>query len=349
MSHIQEHHEEIEYQRIQRHRKLVNQDAGSIGAFFHHVATTIGLSSNEADKRKEDESIDGIVPGSPSIDIRFFSYKAWHVSVILLLVLNGFLITLFVQCAVYDLDEIYEDFGALPAVLVPLPLVLNALFFQRHIFYDFVIVSSTLRIDSHTLGDVVENFSEVVRLRSGFATLLLQHLTQQELSISDLQAELKARDATGSGFIEVDDLRCVHAKFGFRLTRFRFNSVVKLLFELQGTTFSYGQVIRLVAMAVTENFVGNASVGQHPAHPLLRPSVMMYDNTGQASVLSQSNYSFFASTRQLPMLAQPSMGAEPSPDDIVSGPVNSFVLPSISQRGVLNPNAAPQCQLSSAA
>ncbi|KAG3189450.1 hypothetical protein PC128_g11772 [Phytophthora cactorum] len=327
MSNIQEHHEEFEYQRVQRQRKLLQQ------GFYHRTAATMGKTSE-----KLSESINGVVPDSPKIDIRFFSYKAWHVSVILLLVLNGFLITLFVQCALYDLDEIYEDFGALATVLVPLPLVLNALFFQRHIFYDFVVISSTLRIDSHTLSDVVENFRETVQLRSEFATSLHQHMTQHELTIEDLQEELKARDATGTGFIEVDDLRSVLGKFGFRLTRYRFNSVVKLLFELQDTMVSYAQVVRLVVMAQSENLVETLPVTQHGAHPLLRPSVMVYDNEGQPSVLSQSNYNLYASTRQLPLLAQSNVGAEPSPDDFVGGAVNSFVLPPISQRGV-NSNA----------
>ncbi|ETK75835.1 hypothetical protein L915_17619, partial [Phytophthora nicotianae] len=205
MSSIQEQHEEFEYQRVRRQRKLLQQ------GLYHRTAATMGIAHKSSEKLSE--SINGVVPDSPKIDIRFFSYKAWHVSVILLLVLNGFLITLFVQCAVYDLDEIYEDFGALATVLVPLPLVLNALYFQRHILYDFVVVSSTVRIDSHTLSDVVENFREIVQLRSEFATSLHQHMMQHELTIEDLQEELKARDATGTGYIEVDDLRSVLGKF----------------------------------------------------------------------------------------------------------------------------------------
>ncbi|CAH0482164.1 unnamed protein product [Peronospora belbahrii] len=111
------------------------------------------------------------------------------------------------QCAFYDMDEIYEDFGTLPAVMVPLPLVINSLILQRHIFYDFVIISSTLCTDSHMLSDVVENFSDVVRLRSEFATTLLNHITQQEKTVFDLQEELKTRDRNDTGFIEVDNLR----------------------------------------------------------------------------------------------------------------------------------------------
>ncbi|EGZ24462.1 hypothetical protein PHYSODRAFT_478644 [Phytophthora sojae] len=293
MSCIQEHHEELEFQ----------------------------------------QSLSGVMPGSPRIDIRFFSHKGWHIGVMMLLVLNGFLITLFVQCAFYDMDDIYEDFGTLPTIMVPLPLAINALFLQRHIFYDFVIVSNTLRIDSHTLSDVVENFSEVVCLRSEFATSLLHHMTQQELSVTDLQAELKARDSTGSGFIDVDDLRDVLAKFGFRLTRFRFNTVVKLLFELEGTTVAYSHVVRLVLMAQNDNLLEATMVNtQQQPHPLLRPSVMMFDDLGQSSMRSQSNYNIFNSTRQLPVMGEPSMN-EPGLADFVSVSIRSMALPQISHRG----------------
>ncbi|EEY57419.1 uncharacterized protein PITG_11270 [Phytophthora infestans T30-4] len=275
---------------------------------------------------------EGVVPGSPTIEIRFFSHKGWHIGVMLLLILNGFLITLFVQCAFYDMDDIYEDFGTLPTVMVPLPLVLNAVILQRHIFYDFVVVSNTLRIDSHTLSDVVENFSEVVHIRSEFATTLLNHIDQQELTIVDLQAELKARDRTSSGFIDVDDLREVLSKFGFRLTRYRFNSVVKLLFELEGTTVAYSHVVRLVLMAQNENLFETMSVRHQQPHPLLRPSVMMYDDLGQSSMRSQSNYNIFNSTRQVPVMAPPNMD-EPTASDFVTIAVSSNILPQISNRG----------------
>ncbi|GMF19454.1 unnamed protein product [Phytophthora lilii] len=316
---IQEHHEELEFQR-QRNKKAGLKDVAA-----------------RDDNGKGRQSLSGVVPGTPAIEIRFFSHKAWHIGVMLLLILNGFLITLFAQCAFYDMDDIYEDFGTLPTIMVPFPLVVNSLILQRHIFYDFVVVSNTLCINSHTLSEVVENFSEIIRLRSEFATSLLQHITQQELAVSDLEAELKAHDTAGTGFIEVDDLRDVLSKFGFRLTRFRFNSVVKLLFELEGTTVAYAHVVRLVELAQNENFYETTSVRQQQPHPLLRPSVMMCDDFGESSVRSQSNYNIFNSTRQFPVMAPPNMD-EPSASDFVSVSMeSSMVLPHISHRGAVPP------------
>ncbi|KAG3087189.1 hypothetical protein PC122_g8932 [Phytophthora cactorum] len=113
---------------------------------------------------------------------------------------------------------------------------------------------SMLSIDSHTLSDVVENFSEVVRLRSEFVTTLLNHIIQQELAVSDLQDELKTRDQTSSGL----------------------SNVVKLLFELEGTTV-YSHVVRLVLMARNENVF----------------ETKMNDDLDQFSLRSQSTYNIF--------------------------------------------------------
>ncbi|KAI9922598.1 hypothetical protein PsorP6_001857 [Peronosclerospora sorghi] len=311
---IQEHHEELE---SLRRRQQVAEPPQVLG-------------ENDTSRN----SFSGVDPDSPVIKISFFSYKSWHVVVMLLFVLNGFLITLFVQCTLYDLGNIYEDFGTVATIMIPLPLFINAFVLQRHIFYDFVVVSNILRIDSHTLSAVVENFSEVVRLRSEFATTVLQHLNHQELTIADLEAELQAQDRSCTGYITVDDLRDVLSKFGFRLTRFRFNTVVKMLFELKDMTVRYDQVIRLISMAQNENLGETTTTSVQP-HPLLRPSVMMYDDFGQSSMRSQSNYSVFHSTRQLPIMDCP------SPADFGTVAAGSAFLPQISHRGG-NVNGASQ-------
>ncbi|ETN02036.1 hypothetical protein PPTG_16706 [Phytophthora nicotianae INRA-310] len=310
MNSVQEHHEELELQR-QRYK------TGR-------------------------EDLSGVMATSSSLNIRSFSHKGWHTTVILLLILNGFLVTLFIQCAVYELDDIYEEFGVLPAVIVPLPLLINALVLQHRIFYDFVIVSSMLSIDSHTLSDVVENFSDIVRLRSEFSTMLLNHIIQHELLISDLQDELKAQDRTNSGFIEVDDLRDVLLKFGFRLTRYRFNSVVKLLFELKGTRVAYAHVVHLLLMAQNEN-MGEIMSGRQQ----LRLSTMMSDDLCQFSLRSHSTYNLFNSNRQVSMMLSPNMD-ELSPPDFVSVDTEN-IIPKNSHHGI-NENTTQnmtRCRMSS--
>ncbi|RLN53974.1 hypothetical protein BBJ29_004897 [Phytophthora kernoviae] len=135
----------------------------------------------------------------------------------------------------YHLDEIYDQVGVFPVILIPLPLVLNTFVLQQPIFRYFVIIGSILHLDASTLGEVVQYFNEIIELRSEFATSLLQCFKEGGQVIGNLEMAIQKHDPKKSGLVEVDTIRSVLAMFGFRLTRFRFNSVVKILFELEGT------------------------------------------------------------------------------------------------------------------
>ncbi|RLN56730.1 hypothetical protein BBP00_00007849 [Phytophthora kernoviae] len=243
MNQIQEQQEEMEQSRHAKRHALLKNDIG-----FQLLATCgrqISLMCSAKERLADVSST--VQSDSPEIEIRFFSRKAWHVFVMFLMMLNGFFIALLVQCAIYSLDEIYDNFGVAPAVVVPLPMILNALVLQQPIFRYFVIVCSILRLDANTLGEVVQHFSEIVELRSEFAISLLQSLKEGGLEIGDLKKAMQKHDLANSGLIEVNALRLVLASVGFRLTRFRFNAVVKILFEFSGTPNFSGILHRLKA------------------------------------------------------------------------------------------------------
>ncbi|KAG6620006.1 Mlo-related protein [Phytophthora cinnamomi] len=232
MNRVQEELEEFEDHLDSRRHVLLQHDTG-----FQLVATCYRKIKRVGATTKPRETI-GVQPETPDINIRYFSRKAWHVVVIFLLMLNGFFIALLIQCAVYNLDEVYGDFGLVPAIMVPLPVLLNTFVFQERMFRYFVTVCSIIRVDASTLGEVVHHFSEIVELRSEFAATLLERLRDGDYSVLDLRAELDAYDTHKTGMIDVDKLRYILAAFGYRLTRFRFNSVAMLLFELRGTKIS---------------------------------------------------------------------------------------------------------------
>eukprot|EP00644_Phytophthora_capsici_P010812 jgi/Phyca11/104509/e_gw1.9.176.1 len=241
----------------------------------------------------------GVLPDTPDLRLPLFSRKAWHVVVVFMAILNGFFVSLLVMGAVYSFDEIYDQVGIFPVVLIPLPLILNGLFLQKAVFRDFVLISSILRIDAGTLGKVVGHFSEIVELRSEFATSLIQCLKESGRSINDLNQALQSYDRKRTGLIDVDNLRAVLASFGFHLTHFRLNSVVKLLFELQGTSVEYAQLVQLVTLIqqeqVEEGFIG------------LQRTMTSFEDLDQQR----------STRRHFPLLAQSSLAPEPGPSDFV--------------------------------
>ncbi|KAG7394553.1 hypothetical protein PHYBOEH_005007 [Phytophthora boehmeriae] len=308
MNRVQEEQEEIEeYRNAQRHA-LLQKDVG-----LQLVATCCrNIRQQNITKDRTDRVMSFVQSGSPDIHIRFFSRKAWHVGVMFLLILNGFFIALFVQCAVYDIDDIYDEFGLLAAVMVPLPLAINTLCLQQSIFRHFVMICSILRVDSTTLGEVVNHFSEIVELRSEFASSLVQCLKDGGFTASDLRTELRGHDTRDTGLIDLDSLRSVLAAFGFKLTRFRFNSVAKLLFELESGKVEYGQLLRLIMLSQQDTFAENGAGSQRRQHPLLQRSGTSLNESGRNNFRTN-----FANARQVPLLAQPSLGSEPSPSDFV--------------------------------
>ncbi|KAJ8578445.1 hypothetical protein ON010_g759 [Phytophthora cinnamomi] len=315
MNRVQDELEEIEDRRNAERHVLLRKDVGlQLVATCCRNMNKIGVAKLRTGGRVPS----GVQSGTPHIRIRFFSRKAWHVTVMFLLILNGFFIALLVQCAVYDLDDIYKEFGLLPAILVPLPLVLNTFVFQQRMFRYFVIVCSVLRVESNTLGEVVNHFSEIVEMRTEFGSSLLECLKEGDYTIVDLRRELHAYDPKQTGLIDVDRLRIVLAAFGFRLTRFRFNSVAMMLFEMNGTRVEYGQLLRLLLLAQNEHQTESVSGNQQKRqHPLLQRSMTFVDDGGRGS-LRANNAAAPTTGRQVPLLSQPSLGSEPRASDFVN-------------------------------
>ncbi|KAI9996928.1 hypothetical protein PInf_000195 [Phytophthora infestans] len=291
-----EQHEEMEHERRARRRGILKDDVGFqlVATCFRHVSRA--LSS----KKHPEPRQTGVMPGSPDIHLPLFSRKAWHVAVMFMMILNGFFVALLVMGAVYCFDEIYHQVGIFPVILIPVPLVLNSPIFLKSIFRDFVLICSILHIDASTLGEVVGHFSETVELRSEFASSLLQCLKRSGHSIADLDKALQSHDLHSSGFIDVDKLRTVLASFGFHLARFRLNSVVKLLFELQGTSVEYAQLVQLVTLIQQEYCAEESFQDLRPSH---QRAMTVFDETDRR--------------RQLPLLAQTSLPQEPGPSDFV--------------------------------
>ncbi|KAL4109623.1 hypothetical protein PRIC1_001322 [Phytophthora ramorum] len=298
--------EEIEHERKAERSGLLKGDKGFqlAATIFRHISRICCCRKSMVPRQT------GVQPEAPDIDIRFFSRKFWHVVVMFMMILNGFFVALLVQGAVYTFDEIYDQVGIFPVILIPLPLALNALFLQKSIFRDFVLISCILRIDASTLGEVVSHFSEIVELRSEFATSLLHCLKASEHSVADLDEALQSHDRNKSGFIEITKLRTVLASFGFHLTRFRFNSVVKLLFELQRTKVEYAQLVQLVTLIQQEHSIEDGLAGPY------QRTITSFEDINKQGARSNRGGAY-TSSRHLPLLAQSSLAPEPGPSDFM--------------------------------
>ncbi|KAL3672253.1 hypothetical protein V7S43_002913 [Phytophthora oleae] len=248
------------------------------------------------------------IPGSSEVKIRFFSLEFWHVVVMLLLALNGFYVALFVQCALYNLDEISQELGLIIAATVPLPMLLNTLVLQQFIFRDFTLVCTVLRLDANALGDVTNHFVETVELQSQFAASVLQCLKDGGLTIGYLETVVRSHDLNSSGLVDIDSLRVIMASVGFSLTQFRFQSVIKLLFDLKGAKVSYIQLFHLLLLVQQDTDGGERRSG----FPEFQRRSASFDDKAISNSISANDLS---SLQQFALLAQSSVASDLASSD----------------------------------
>lgn len=130
----------------------------------------------------------------------------------------------------------------------PVSLLINMVFFQSRILRSFVLVSCIVRVDDAALGDMIDHFTDTVELRAEFVTIVTSFMEARQLTIADMETEFEANDAEKTGLL-VEAARLVLQHFGFTLSCFHFNSVVKLLFTLHSTQVEYAQVEKLLTFA----------------------------------------------------------------------------------------------------
>ncbi|KAF1789172.1 EF-hand domain [Phytophthora cactorum] len=83
------------------------------------------------------------------------------------------------------------------------------------------------------------------------------------LTIAYLETVVRSHDLDHSGLIEIDSLRAILASVGFSLTRFRFSSVVNLLFDLKGTSVEYVQLFQLLVLVQQDHEGDDQRSGFH--------------------------------------------------------------------------------------
>ncbi|KAJ0404907.1 hypothetical protein ATCC90586_001015 [Pythium insidiosum] len=247
--------EEEQLKRAHRHRghHFLAQDTGFqlVGTIYRNVSSKmLRAGSSGGDGHAAAPAPAHARPRR--VHVAFFSRKAWHFVVMSTLMLNGFYLALFCQCVLYQMDDIYDEFGAVPVAIIPLPLLINMVLFQPRILRNFILVSCVTRVDVKALGDVIDHFTETVQLRTEFVHCVNDHLEQHGQKLDDVLAEFAARDVSASGFLDVNELRLALHPFGFKLSFFRFNSVAKLLFQIRGYKVEYAQVLKLLSLGQAE-------------------------------------------------------------------------------------------------
>ncbi|OQS02225.1 hypothetical protein THRCLA_05381 [Thraustotheca clavata] len=209
------------------------------------------------------------------IHIPFFSRKLLHVVIKLMLNMNAMYLALELQCFFTILRPTftYPELLWYPAILLALVLALgvNMAFIAPRIVYNMAVVNATVRVNPAELKRSVEHFTEVLEIQRKMVAALL-HFTQTHLkSLADMEAELKLQDDKGTGYVEIDDLRHAIKRYGFKFSKNKFNTFIRLQFKTKGTKVPYETFFKTLFHTVEMNEIQNSTASTPVGANLLSP------------------------------------------------------------------------------
>ncbi|EQC42050.1 hypothetical protein SDRG_00893 [Saprolegnia diclina VS20] len=181
-----------------------------------------------------------------AMDLPWFSRKATHVGVKVLLTLNalyfGFLAQALIVLIPRDVGASHYILGGLLAYLIVAHMVLLAPRIARQLAF----INATVRVNPAELKIVIEHYADVLQLQRKMARAVLAHLAARDVTIDVFIAGLKLDDPNETGYMEGAVLRKNIKRFGYKFSKLKFTSFVRLQFETKGTKVKYERLVQML-------------------------------------------------------------------------------------------------------
>ncbi|OQR91287.1 hypothetical protein ACHHYP_04816 [Achlya hypogyna] len=181
-----------------------------------------------------------------ALDIPWFSRKATHVGVKFLLTLNALYFGFLFQALIVLIPR---DVGAGHYVLSGLMLymlVVHMGLLAPRIARQLAFVNATVRVNPAELKVVVEHYTDVLELQRKMAHAMLAHFQAHDMNLAVFAAGLKLDDPDHSGFMDQTVLRKTIKRFGFKFSKLKFTSFMRLQFETKGTQVKYAKLLEIL-------------------------------------------------------------------------------------------------------
>ncbi|OQR83665.1 hypothetical protein ACHHYP_14426 [Achlya hypogyna] len=180
-----------------------------------------------------------------------FSRKAAQFFVQFFLIVNGLYYGMLVTCVV---PSLHGERMALVSVLL-VPLLVNTVVLAPRLVRDFALLDGTWRVDAHKLSRVIDHLNEVEELKDAMVHQVHLHLDAHGQTVDNIRAELAQSDlddGVRDGYVDIDAFRDTLTRFGFKLSRHKFHTLVLLEYQTQGTTVKYDDLFKTLAQTSTD-------------------------------------------------------------------------------------------------
>ncbi|RHZ13713.1 hypothetical protein DYB37_006471 [Aphanomyces astaci] len=185
------------------------------------------------------------------LHLRFFSRKAIHVFAKILLSFNAMYFALVWATFNASIAPVLVSGEATwyPLALVGIMavLVFNMMFFAPRLVRQLALVNATVRVNPTQLKAVIEHFSDVLDMQTKMADAVAVYCDANLKDVADMEMDLDALDPAGTLVVDCEVLRGVVKRYGFRFSRNKFQTFVRLQFQTRGTTVPYLEFTKLLS------------------------------------------------------------------------------------------------------
>ncbi|ETW02755.1 hypothetical protein H310_05254 [Aphanomyces invadans] len=222
---------------------------------------------------------------SRDLHLRFFSRKAIHVFAKILLSFNAMYFALIWATFNASIGPVISSGYAVwyPPALVGIMavLVFNMMFFAPRLVRQLALVNATVRINPNELKAVIEHYSDVLEMQGKMAEAIAAFCDANLKDMSDFEADVMALDADQTQVVEVEALRSLIKRYGFRFSKNKFQTFVRLQFHTRGTKVPYVEFTTLLASLLRQiqrdDVERGSSDDDDVMHPDLHHSNQLHD------------------------------------------------------------------------
>ncbi|RHY32790.1 hypothetical protein DYB32_002246 [Aphanomyces invadans] len=206
------------------------------------------------------------------LDLPLFSRKAVHVLAKFCLTLNAFYFGFLFQAFMVLVRKVHA--WSLGLIVGQLALLLvNMTLLSPRIIRQFALINGIVRVCPGELKQVLEHFTDVLEQQRRMVRAIHHHCHTTGVSLRHMLADLQEADPTKSRYVERDVLRHTIAAYGFKFSKLKFNTFVRLQFKTQGTQVRYDLFYKVLeheaaALSIEEATIHRAMVRPpHHLHP----------------------------------------------------------------------------------
>ncbi|CAK4904931.1 unnamed protein product [Aphanomyces euteiches] len=179
------------------------------------------------------------------IRLPFFSRKLLHYVLKTCLMLNGLYVAMAMNSIGYLLDDVPDLDATVAFFLVFTPLVFNSFVIGPRVMLRFMTLSTVWTLNPDNVSQTVGQYLSTIENKTQMVESIKSFMAKKHKTINDLREDLE-KNGGKKDYIDIETFRLVLAHYGFHVSIFRFNAMIRLVFKTKGTHVNYEQLLSLL-------------------------------------------------------------------------------------------------------